>query len=114
MEEYEFRKPKHAEFKKYQTLNYIDKLIEEIDVNEVEEYNYAMGRLYRWLKLAIESRKFDVIRRNALILKERDERDTKIKQKEERNQKRQAELDEAIKKFNEDHKEEIEAYEAYK
>lgn len=50
----------------------------------VEEFNYTAGRFHRWLLLAIESRKLDIIRRKALIYKERDERDSKIKAKEDR------------------------------
>jgi hypothetical protein len=71
------------------------------------------GRLFTWLKLAIENRKLDIVRRAALIQKEREERDSKIKAKEERDTKRNTDLEEAKTKFVEEHKEEIEAYENY-
>jgi len=99
MEKYDFRNSKPAEYQKYQTLNYIETIIAGIDPVEVDEYNFAAGRMYRWLKFALENRKLDIIRRTALILKEREERDSKIKQKEERKQRRDAELDENRKKF---------------
>lgn len=48
-----------------------------------------------------------------MIQRERDEADNKLKAKEERAQKREVDLDEAKKKFADDHKEDIDAYNAY-
>jgi hypothetical protein len=62
---------------------------------EVDEFNMVAGRLFKWLKLAVENRKADIVRRRALISKEREERDSKIKAKEEREAKRQLDLKEA-------------------
>ena len=39
----------------------------------------TFGRLFKWLRFALEARKNDIIRRKALIYKEREERDSKIK-----------------------------------
>ena len=71
------------------------------------------GRLFKWLKLAVDNRKADIVRRRALIHKEREERDSKIKAKEEREAKRQLDLKEAKEKFAEDNKDEIEVYNNY-
>lgn len=49
-----------------------------------------------------------------MIFKEREERDNKIKAKEERETKRVADLEEAKTKFAEENKDEIDAYEAWK
>ncbi len=105
--------PKEGEFKKYQTINYIDTLIAGIDPVLVEEFNYTASRFHRWLLLAIESRKLDIIRRKALIQKERDERDSKIKAKEDRQKKRDLELEEMRVKFLDENKDQIEAYKAF-
>ena len=114
MANYEIMGPKEEAYAKYQTLNYIEKIIDGIEQAQVDEFNMAAGRLFRWLKLAIENRKLDIVRRKALILKEREERDSKIKAKEDREKKMEAELEEAKQKFLEEHKDEIDAYEAYK
>ena len=81
---------------------------------EVDEFNMVAGRLFRWLQLALENSKNDIIRRKALIHREREERDNKIKAKEEREAKKIADLDEAKTKFTEENKDEIEAYEEWK
>jgi hypothetical protein len=66
-----------------------------------------LGRLYKWLTLAIENRKTNIVRRRALIQKDRDERDAKIKAREERAEKRDKDLADAKTKFEEEHKDEI-------
>jgi hypothetical protein len=71
------------------------------------------GRLFKWLKLAVENRKADIVRRRALISKEREERDSKIKAKEEREAKRQNDLKDAKEKFAEENKDEIEIYNTF-
>mgnify|MGYP006085451391 CR=1 FL=1 len=63
--------------------------------------------------MATENRKLDIIRRKALVQRERDERDSKIKAKEEREKKREIDLDEAKKKFLDENKEEIDRFNAY-
>lgn len=114
MNEYKLIGPKNQQFKAYQTINFIERNITSIEEAEVNEYNMTFGRLFKWLKLAVQSRKADIIRRMAKIHKERDEREQKIKAKEERLAKRNSDLEEAKEKFNEEHKEEIDAYEAWK
>ena len=105
--------PKEGKFAPYQTLNFIERTIEGIDPVEVEEFNLVAGRLFKWLKLAVENRKLDIVRRRALIHKEREERDSKIKAQEEREIKKQNDLKEAKDKFAEDNKDDIEAYNNY-
>lgn len=114
MLDYKLIGPKRQDFKAYQTINFIERNIFGIEEQEVTEYNMTFGRLFKWLKLAVQSRKHDIVRRMAKIHKERDEREQKIRAKEERANKRQADLDEAKEKFNEEHKDEIDAYEAWK
>jgi hypothetical protein len=113
MEKYEIQGPKNGEFTPYQTINFIEKITQGIDPLEVDEFNMVAGRLFKWLKLAVDNRKADIIRRRALIHKEREERDSKIKAKEEREAKRQLDLKEAQEKFAEENKDDIEAYNNY-
>jgi len=70
-------------------LNFIERNIAGIVPGEVDEFNMVLGRLYKWLLAAIENRKLNIVRRRALIQKDRDERDAKIKAREERGKKRE-------------------------
>lgn len=99
--------PKQDAFEKYQQLNFIERNIAGIVPAEVEEFNMVLGRLYKWLLTAIENRKLNIVRRRALIQKDRDERDAKIKAREERGKKREQDLADAKVKFEEEHKDEI-------
>lgn len=72
-------------------------------------YNLTLGKLYKWLVLAIKTRKDDIIRRKAMIKKCREDRDNQISQAELRDQKRVTELAEAEEKFKDEHKDDIEA-----
>lgn len=51
---------------------------------EVEAYSAAVYRIFKWLQSAISLRKQDIIRRKDLIRKCRDDRESKIRQAEER------------------------------
>lgn len=113
MKNYKVMSQKPEEFKSYQTINYVERLIEGILPEQVEEFNMTAGRLFRWLLLAAESRKTDIIRRRALLQKERDERDAKIQAKEKRDQDRAAQLEAAEQAFLEEKKDEIKEYEEY-
>ena len=46
MSEYDFQGPKNSNYEKYQTLNYIEKIITGIEPNDVTEFNMAAGRLF--------------------------------------------------------------------
>jgi len=69
----------------------------------------ALGKLYKWLTLAIKTRKDDIVRRKAKEKKAREDRDKQIQLKSERGIKREKDVLEAEEKFKEEHKEEIEA-----
>lgn len=114
MEIVRLKGPKHGDYKKYQTLNWIEKNIKDIDENEVFEYNMLLGKLFKWLKLAIETRKLDIVKRMALIAKNRNDREQKMQLKQERETKRETELTEAMEKFADDHRDEIEVYQQWK
>ena len=65
MQAFEVVGPKSGEFTKYQTINFIEKNIEGIEQAQVDEFNWTLGRLFRWLREAIDNRKADIIRRKA-------------------------------------------------
>ena len=49
METYDFRGPKEGTYKPYQTLNFIEKTIDGIVAEDVDEFNMVAGRLFKWL-----------------------------------------------------------------
>jgi len=50
----------------YKTINFIEKNIGEIQPEDVDAYNLTLGKLFKWLLLAIKTRKDDIIKRKAL------------------------------------------------
>ncbi len=104
---------KDEEYKRYWLLNFVERNLAGIEQEAVDAYNGALGRLFRWLQLALQIRKDDILRRKVQKRKEREERALKQTQSEEREAKCKADLEEAQTKFEEEHKDEIEAYEKY-
>ena len=49
MTSYDFMGPKETEFKAYQTLNYIERNIEGIQLADVEAVSIVAGKLFKWL-----------------------------------------------------------------
>jgi hypothetical protein len=62
----------------YHTINFVEKNIEGISQEEVDSYNLAMGKLFRWLNLAIKTRKEDIIRRKTKEKLAKEERERLI------------------------------------
>lgn len=63
---------KNDTFERYQTLNFLEKNIEGINSEDVDAYNITVGKLFKWVLLALKTRKDDITRRKALKLKARD------------------------------------------
>ena len=55
--------PKPNEFKPYQKINFIEKLVSDIDIESVINYSHTFGKLLSWVKLAIEVRRENVVSR---------------------------------------------------
>ena len=55
--------PKDGEYKEYQKIKFIRTNVEGIDENEVDEYSMTLGKLFRWLLMALELRIEDVTNR---------------------------------------------------
>lgn len=57
--------PKEDYRPRYTTLNFIERNLDNISPDDVDSYHLTLGKLYRWLLLAIKTRKEDIIRRKA-------------------------------------------------
>lgn len=86
--------PKEENYKEYEKLQFIKDNLEGIKEEEVDEYSVALGKLYRWVLLALEVRYEDVKLRRANKARLRDEREAAIKADKERMEKRQAAFEE--------------------
>ena len=113
MAKYEIWGEKKGTYKPYQTINFCEKIISALNPEDVDAYNLGLGKLYRWNKMAIEGRKQDITRRKILQKKGKEERELKEQQFEERKKNRETHLAESLQKFNEDHADEIDAYNKY-
>lgn len=113
MAKYEIFDEKKDAFKPYMTINYCEKIIAHLTQEEVDIYNPGLGKLYKWLKMAIEGRKNDITRRKANQKKALEERTVKQAQFEERKKNRETFIEESTQKFKDDHAEEIEVYNKY-
>jgi hypothetical protein len=72
--------PKNTEIKSYQTLNYVEKVVKELDIEKLNKYNHAIGLIFKWMTLAIATRKKDIIQRLVVSRRLREERDGKIEE----------------------------------
>lgn len=80
--------PKEKHYFGYKTLNFIERNIEGINPEDVDAYNLTLGKLFKWLLLAIKTRKDDIVRRKALRRKTREDREKQIELAELREKKR--------------------------
>jgi len=59
-------------------LNFIERNVESVNPEEVDAYNLTLGRVFKWLLLAVRTRKDDITRRKAMTKKAREEREELI------------------------------------
>ena len=52
--------PKEDAFKEYEKIKFVQKNLEGVNEEQLEEYSVALLKLYKWLLLAIEVRIEDV------------------------------------------------------
>ena len=91
--------PKEDEFREYQKLKFIKDNIEGITEEEVDEFAVSLGKLFKWLAMAIDLRIDDVKTRRKFKQKERENREDVKLREEERMERRQNELNEAKEAF---------------
>lgn len=99
MKKYTHIGPKNKEYKKYQLLNFIEKNIEGINIEDIENYSFVLSRLYKWLTNYIEMRKEDINKRREMKEKEREERDQAREDHKEWKVKREAAMEDARTEF---------------
>ncbi len=85
--------PKPELFKRYQTLNFIEKNLEGLTQEDVDAYSIIIGKFYRWVTMALHVRKEDIIKRKLKVRHLREERQQKIEQSAERESRRETELE---------------------
>ena len=84
--------PKDEEFAEYQCLSFIQDTLDEMNVNEIDGFSLALGKLYRWLRNSLELRIEDVTIRKQEKEKERKFRQDALDKEEERQQRRAEQL----------------------
>jgi hypothetical protein len=101
--------PKDGEFKEYQKINYIESLLSELAQQrenvldeKVEAYSQTFIRLHQWLKLAIEVRRENVIKRILKQQRLKEERAKAIEIEEERKKDRESFFEDEKAKWEEE------------
>jgi len=68
MAEYEGVGQKDEEFREFQSINFIDRNIENYYIEDADAYSAAVvGRIMRWVQAAVKLRRADIVRRKALF-----------------------------------------------
>lgn len=88
MQNYHIEGPKTSEVKSYQTINFIERNLDGIAQEDLNRYNFALGLVFKWLRLAIAARKQSIIKRLANSKRLREEREMKIEEERARKEDR--------------------------
>jgi len=99
MKNYTHIGPKDKEYKRYQLINFIEKNIEGINIDDIEPYSYILSRLYKWVTNLIEMRKEDINKRRAIKEKEREVREQALEDHKEWKSKRETAMEDARTEF---------------
>jgi len=105
---------KKDEYRPYMRINYVEGIIAPYTQEEVDQYHPGLGKLFKWLKMAISTRKQDVIRRKAIQKKNTEEKASRVEAKEKREADREQFLADKESEFNEVNREDIEIYRKWK
>ena len=105
---------KKDEYKKYQSINYCEKLVKELVEDDVKAYHPGVYKLWKWLTTALDARKKDISRRLVTQKQQKEDRERALEAKEKREADRTARLEEEEAVFNEANKDAIEEYNRYK
>lgn len=95
-------------------INYVEKIVTQYVQEEVDAYHQGLGKLFKWLKMAITTRKNDIIRRKAIQKRNREEKTSREEAKAKREADREQFLSDKEVEFNDANKEDIEAYNKWK
>jgi len=86
----------------YQTVTYCEKVIEGLEQETIEKYHAGLGKLFKWLQMAIAGRKQDMTRRKALQQRAKETRIGKEQEAEDREKAREEHIVESEEKWKED------------
>ena len=79
MNDYEAVGQKEDEYKEYQSINFIERNIENYYVEDADAYQAAVvGRVMRWVQAAVKLRRADIVRRKALFRRAKELREEAI------------------------------------
>ena len=70
--------------KAYQTVPYVENVLKGLIQEDIDAYHVGLGKLFKWMKTAIDGRKQDIVRRKSLQQKAREVRAGKIQEAEDR------------------------------
>ena len=84
MHNYNFSGPKEHKVPRYKKINFVEKYMQTVSVEELNGYNSSLGLIYRWMQMAIETRKRDIIHRLSISKTKREERAEKEREAAER------------------------------
>ncbi len=114
MEQYEALGSKDDDYTDYQTIPFVERNVENVSPEDVAPYNQVVaGRIISWVHAALKLRKGDIIRRKSLFRRAIELREEATVKEANRKQRLEVEIVEAENKYNEDHKEDMEAYLQY-
>ena len=85
--------PREDEFKEYQKLSFLQRNIDSMEEEKVDEYSVILGRIHRWITQAIDLRIEDVRNRRDTIAVLKFERDQALADDQARTEKREAALE---------------------
>lgn len=114
MENYNFEGAKDTPVRSYQKVNFVESCLREYNLDEINQYNYALGLIYKWMKQAIESRKKDIIHRLSITKIKREERAQKEDEAKQRADDREGALSDAKEKWQTENRDELDKYREYK
>lgn len=88
-------------FKEYQKISFLKKNISDLDDEKVEEFCLVMGKVLKWIQMALEIRCEDVVNRRDTVEYIKQDREQAIKSDAERTKKYESEVAEKKQAFDE-------------
>ena len=114
MRDYKWVGKRDYKVKSYHNFTFIENLLAEYEnEEELNKYNYSIGVVFKWIKIAMECRKKDVVKRLNNARKARENRENKIDDEAKRKEEREAKCIEEKEKFEKEKETEIQAYHDY-
>lgn len=85
--QYDPHGPKEGEYQVYQKLKFLQKNLDALNEDAIDEYSVPLGKLYRWVVMALDIRIEDIRRRKeekANLKSEREEAQSKAQEREDK------------------------------